>query len=326
MDNNLNENLEIGEEEEEEEDSAHLNIENIFIFPNTFNIEDSKQNDIRFYNSAVFKPKEEQSSLMNNNIKKDDIQKSKIEIDDKKNKTCEITINLKNEESKGKEKKVIFKTERTDGKKIISQNKRRKIQEAKNREKQNKSKHTKYAFDNILRKIKSMVLRHMMDFINKKIEEKYKNIGNGIKIKKLFIMEKTQTSKSKIDFNIAFMNKKLNEIFSGNISTRNSNLPPEKNKILIEELMNERDDEKREYFNELFGLTFLDCLDHFINKKFFPILQGLQLFNEIINDSENSKKKHSDTNAQDDYIDTLKYYLENYEYILRKKKSRKGRS
>ena len=85
-------------------------------------------------------------------------------------------------------------------------------------------------------------------------------------------------------------------------------------------------EEKRKYFNDLFGLTFLDCLDHFINKKFFPILQGLQLFNEIINDSNKSKKEHLDINAQDDYIDTLKYNLENYEYILRKKKSRKGRS
>ena len=322
MNNNINENLEFGEEEEE--DSAHLNIENIFI--HTLNIEDLKQNDLKFLNSLLFESAEEQSLSINNNIKKDDFQKSKIEIDGKKNKTREITVNLKNEESKGKEKKVIFKTERTDGKKIISQNKRRKIQEAKNSEKQNKSTHTKYTFDNILRRIKSIVLRHMMDFINKKIEEKYKNIGNGIKIKKLFIMEKTQVSESKIDFNIAFMNKKLKEIFSENITTRNSNLPVDKNKILIEELINEKDEEKRKYFNDLFGLTFLDCLDHFINKKFFPILQGLQLFNEIINDSNKSKKEHLDINAQDDYIDTLKYNLENYEYILRKKKSRKGRS
>ena len=322
MNNIPNEIFEI----EEEEDSSLLYIEKNCIFQYTLNREDSKQNDNQLLNVPYLKSIEAQSSLINNNIKKVDFQKSKIEINDKINKTREITYNLKNEESKGKEKKVIFKTERTDGKKIMSQNKRRKIQEAKNSEKQNKSTHTKYAFDNILRRIKSIVLRHMMDFINKKIEEKYKNIGNGIKIKKLFIMEKTQVSKSKIDFNIAFMNKKLKEIFSGNISSRNSNLPREKNKILIEELINEKDDEKREYFNDLFGLTFLDCLDHFINKKFFPILQGLQLFNEIINDSEKSKKKHLDTNAKDDYIDTLKYYLENYEYILRKKKSRKGRS
>ena len=322
MNNTPNENFEI----EKEEDSAYLYIEDNIMFPNTLNIEDSKQNDFQLLNSLLFEHAEEQSLLINNNIKKDDAQKSKIEIDDKKNKTCEITNNLKNKESKGKEKKVIFKTERTDGKKIMSQNKRRKIQEPKNSEKQNKSTHTKYTFDNILRRIKSIVLRHMMDFINKKIEEKYKNIGNGIKIKKLFIMEKTQVSESKIDFNIAFMNKKLKEIFSKNITTRNSNLPVDKNKILIEELINEKDEEKRKYFNDLFGLTFLDCIDHFVNKKFISILQDLELFDEILNDSEKSKKKRLDINAQDDYIDTLKYHLENYENNLRKKKSREVKS
>ena len=313
MNNTPNENFEI----EKEEDSAYLYIEDNIMFPNTLNIEDSKQNDFQLLNSLLFEPAGEQSLLINNNIKKDNFQRSKIEIDGKKNKTREITVNLKNEENKG---------ERTDGKKIISQNKRRKIQEAKNSEKQNKSTHTKYTFDNILRRIKSIVLRHMMDFINKKIEEKYKNIGNGIKIKKLFIMEKTQVSESKIDFNIAFMNKKLKEIFSENITTRNSNLPVDKNKILIEELINEKDEEKRKYFNDLFGLTFLDCIDHFVNKKFISILQDLELFDEILNDSEKSKKKRLDINAQDDYIDTLKYHLENYENNLRKKKSREVKS
>ena len=148
MNNTPNENFEI----EKEEDSAYLYIEDNIMFPNTLNIEDSKQNDFQLLNSLLFEHAEEQSLLINNNIKKDDVQKSKIEIDDKKNKTCEITNNLKNKESKGKEKKVIFKTERTDGKKIMSQNKRRKIQEAKNSEKQNKSTHTKYTFDNILRR------------------------------------------------------------------------------------------------------------------------------------------------------------------------------
>ena len=139
-------------------------------------------------------------------------------------------------------------------------------------------------------------------------------------------MEKTQVSESKIDFNIAFMNKKLKEIFSKNITTRNSNLPVDKNKILIEELINEKDEEKRKYFNDLFGLTFLDCIDHFVNKKFISILQDLELFDEILNDSEKSKKKRLDINAQDDYIDTLKYHLENYENNLRKKKSREVKS
>ena len=112
----------------------------------------------------------------------DNFQKQKIESEEKKlNKTQEATIKLKSAQNK-MEKNTIFKTE-----KIISRNKRNKIEEAKN-----KSIHTKYANDNMIRKIKCIIINHMMEFINKKIEEKYKNIGNGIRIKKLLKMKKEQ--------------------------------------------------------------------------------------------------------------------------------------
>ena len=94
-----------------------------------------------------------------------------------------------------------------------------------------------------------------------------------------------------------------------------------KNEILIKELINEKDDEKRTYFNNLFSLTFLDCLNHFINKKFIPILHDLELFKEIINDSNKSKKKNLDTNDKE-YLNELESYFENYENILRRKKPR----
>ena len=89
-----------------------------------------------------------------------------------------------------KTREVVFET-----KKILSQNKKNKIQE-----KKNESKHTKYANDNMIRKIKFIIINHMMDFINKKIEEKYKNIGNGTQIKKLLKMKKEQVSNTKTNY------------------------------------------------------------------------------------------------------------------------------
>ena len=102
----------------------------------------------------------------------------------------------------------------------------------------------------MIRKIKSIVINHMMDFINKKIEEKYINNGNGIRIKKLLKMKKEQVSNTKTNYNIDFMNKKLKDIFSENITSRYTNpirYPPEKNKNLIEELTIEQDEEKKNY-------------------------------------------------------------------------------
>ena len=242
----------------------------------------------------------------------DNFQKQKIEREEKKlNKTQEATIKLKSAQNK-MEKNTIFKTE-----KIISRNKRNKIQEAKN-----KSIHTKYANDNMIRKIKRIIINHMMEFINKKIEEKYKNIGNGIRIKKLLKMKKTQVSNSETSYNIGFLNKKLKDIFSENITKRYSIYPPEKNKILVEKLINEQDLEKKEYFNVLFNLTFIDCVEHFINKKYIPILRDLELFEEIIKVPEKAKLISKNINEDADYIESVKYFLENYENILRKIKVR----
>ena len=290
------------------EDSHHQYFENETI-SNKIYTEDleQKDNDNELSDNEIYFIK----GIPKNN---DNFQKQKIESEEKKlNKTQEATIKLKSAQNK-MEKNTIFKTE-----KIISRNKINKIQEAKN-----KSIHTKYANDNMIRKIKCIIINHMMEFINKKIEEKYKNIGNGIRIKKLLKMKKEQVSNTKTNYNIDFMNKKLKDIFSENITSRYTNpirYPPEKNKNLIEELINEQDEEKKNYFNNLFNLTFIDCLEHFINKKFIPILKDLELFEEIIKVPEKSKKMDLNIN-EDEYIKFLKKFLENYEYILRSIKQR----
>ena len=289
------------------EDSHHQYFENETI-SNKIYTEDleQKDNDNELSDNEIYFIK----GIPKNND--DNFQKQKIESEDKKiNKTQEATIKLKSAQNK-MEKNTIFKTE-----KIISRNKINKIQEAKN-----KSIHTKYANDNMIRKIKRIIINHMMEFINKKIEEKYKNIGNGIRIKKLLKMEKEQVSNSKTNYNIVFLNKKLKDIFSENITKRYSIYPPEKNKILVEKLINEQDLEKKEYFNVLFNLTFIDCVEHFINKKYIPILHDLELFEEIIKVPEKAKLISKNINEDADYIQTIKYYLENYENILRKIKVR----
>ena len=79
---------------------------------------------------------------------------------------------------------------------------------------------------------------------------------------------------------------------------------------------------KKQYFNNLFNLTFIDCLDHFINKKFIPILKDLESFEEIIKVPEKSKKKNIKIN-ESEYIETLRQFLENYENILRNINQRK---
>ena len=118
----------------------------------------------------------------------------------------------------------------------------------------NDSKHNKFSDDKMRRKTKHIIFQEVMNFINEKIYKIYGSIGQGIFIKKLLIINQKQLINSNILFNKHFMNKTLGEIFSENISNRYTNYPPEHNKNVIEKLINDEDEIKRNYFKKLFNL------------------------------------------------------------------------
>jgi predicted HicB family RNase H-like nuclease len=109
----------------------------------------------------------------------------------------------------------------------------------------------------------------------------------------------------------SFLDKNLKDIFSENISSRFYNFPETYNKSLIDSLINEKDEEKKIFFTELFNITFLDCLKHFRGEIYINELGGLNCF-------ENDKEKILDKCGEDgdDYVETLKYYLDNFEKIV----------
>ena len=210
-------------------------------------------------------------------------------------------INIANEEKKDKKKKCGRKRERED--------------------KDNVTEHNKYSDDNIRRKCKHLVLRSTIDLLNDKIGFIYNyNIGNGIFKKELQTINQSQKSNATIEFNKEFLNKTLEEIFSDKISGRYTNYPPDHNKKLIQSLLNETDENKKIYFQKIFGLTFIDCLKHFREEIHINELEGLKCFNDI---KEEFLQKYKDG---ENYIEQLKYYINNYEEIINKKRPRKPRN
>jgi hypothetical protein len=171
-------------------------------------------------------------------------------------------------------------------------------------------KHTKYSSDNIFKKIKSCVLEILYPLINKKIVIVYNgNIGQGIFKKILLKIKQDQILNSKDDD--IFMKKEIKDILSEDISNRFSNHLKQHNKNLIEQLLNEEDEEKRNIFKEIFGLTFIDCLEHFRGTKYFSQLQGLETLNKYCKKFENDE----------DYLKLFKHYVYNFEKeVLRKRK------
>ena len=179
--------------------------------------------------------------------------------------------------------------------------------------------HNKYSDDNIRRKCKHLVLKNTLAFINEKIFIMYGGkIGDGILKKELKIINHLQKSDASIGFDQDFLKKKLGEIFSESISGRYSNLPSIYNKKLILTLINEKDENMKKYFTDLFNISFLDCLKHYRGEVYINELGGLICFE---NDKEKIKNKYPEDG--NDYVETLQYYLDNFENIVNKKRAKK---
>ena len=93
------------------------------------------------------------------------------------------------------------------------------------------------------------------------------------------MVSQTHKIKSSIESEKLFLLKKLKDIFSENISKRLSNYSQNHNQIIIDLLINEKDEDKKNYFTKLFNLTFIECLKYFtedIVKSLMDFLDYLQ--------------------------------------------------
>ena len=184
------------------------------------------------------------------------------------------------------------------------------------------SKHDKYSDDIIRRKCKHLVIKNVLDFLNNRISFVYNGkLGNSIFKKQLKIINQQQISNPNIEFNKNLMTKTIGDIFSDDISRKYTILPLNHNKNLIYKLMNEKDEDKKVYFQKLFNLNFTQCLKHFTGEEPNELLDGLKCLkdmkNEIVNDNEEDG---------DEYYEVLEYYLNNYEAIINNKRPRKPRN
>ena len=181
----------------------------------------------------------------------------------------------------------------------------------------NNDEHDKFNDGNARRKLKRIIFTHLFKYINKQIKIKYNGkIGKGLFKKELQILNQAQIANSSVTFNKALLNKTLYDIFSDKISSRITTYPEDHNKIIIEQLIKEKDTEKRIYFQNLFSLTFLECIEYLRGDKYFEQLNGLELFSEFEEIKQDYLKKYDDG---EEYVKLLKYYLKKYEIIINKK-------
>jgi len=180
-----------------------------------------------------------------------------------------------------------------------------------------KCRHTKFSDDNTRRKIKRITISELQDYINKKIKEIYKNeIGNGLIEKKLMKLSQDQISEAGVEFDQQFLCKKLKDIFSEKVTSRITNYTSDRNKEVIDELLNDENEERRNFFKGLFDITFGDCIKYFRGDYLYnEYLQGLKKFSDI--------KEQFEKNEGDIFTKHFIKYLYNYEKIINNKRPRK---
>lgn len=167
--------------------------------------------------------------------------------------------------------------------------------------------------DNEIKKGRNILLNSIFRFVNKKIRIIFNNdIGKGISIKQFVKISKKELNHSNVEFDKNYLNIKLKEIFSGDISGKFTNFLINKNEKLLQNLI------KIDYFKELFELTFLQCIEHINGTKFIPLLEGFETLDEILLNEEEKLKEND--------IENYKYIIENYKQCVENKFSRKPRA
>ena len=168
--------------------------------------------------------------------------------------------------------------------------------------------------DNIIRKCKNFLLSHTRKFINDKIKEIYNSdIGGGIWKKEILDINSEQKSDNKINTIKNLLKKTLKDIFSTNISLRYTSYLFNHNEIIIQKLLNENDESKKEKFQKLFNITFSDCLKKFVdNSNECDELEGFPNFDDIKSDLKDDKE----------CLEKMKNFFLYFEDIIKSKKPR----
>ena len=287
--------------------NVNNNIKSFFDIPN-FNMINSSQksyNNYPLFISPNFSIFNINNIITTQNQKINEIEKEESTMPIEKN---TFFINQLNKEDKNEQKEKLKNgidsiDNKIENKELL--NKKRKAN--------NKNEHqSQFASDNIIKKIRIMILNAIIKFINEKLKIFFNNdIGKGICIKQLLPINRTILSHSSVEYDKEFLNKKLKEILSS-ISNKFTNVMDNKNKELIKYLINLED--KGNYFKELFELSFLDCLEHICGRKNSELLNGLPNIDNIL--------IKNDKIINEDQLNIYRNIINNYELIIERKKKR----
>jgi len=186
--------------------------------------------------------------------------------------------------------------------------------------------HTKYAQDNMIRKLKPYFKDSLINLVNLNIQKYIRfpnNMVNGTRYKKLEILNinQKQVKDISVELNRELLGKTIKEFFSVKISGNYSNYPENYNALLIEEIYKNENGEKVRCILEK---TILESLKYFRMDEDvyydpnYSCLKGLE--KSFIDFKKELLEKNNEKYAND-MVDLIK----NFEVIYANKRSRAKR-
>ena len=166
--------------------------------------------------------------------------------------------------------------------------------------------HSRNTTDNIFNKIKRVIFKYIIEKVNGSLRFTYKRFLN-------FNTDISQNLKK--DYNIELMEKTIKQIFEENTPSNRSDISNEevknKNKLIIKEIFDKNEETET---IKILNTKFIDLLKQEETKKY--------IIDKIKNKVE---KKGTKTNTEnsDDYMEKVRYWVENYENWFYEKRGRK---
>ena len=282
------------------------------------NTEDTEKDDKHIYNqNYIFNQKIEDEKeylkiFPNNNIDNDSINQSlndlsmeNLYFQQRNNNQENMSISLKEELSDLNQKSYTSKNENDIKNEYIGIKR--------------ETKNNTYSPDKMRKRVRIIALKAIIYFINEKIKSFYKNIGKGLLEKQFKDIDKTNLSHSNVGYDKIFLEYKLKEIFSWNISSKITTLLKEHNKNLLGQLINS--EIAGNYIKELFEMTFSQCLEHIQGKKYYEILNGLMNFEKTVDYFCDEKEKNDNI-----FRESFHLVFMNYQELVERKSTRKPKN
>lgn len=238
------------------------------------------------------------------------------------------STDVKGEKEKEKENKIFEITKEPKKNKDLEEIKELKEFKLLGQKRESEN-HTKFAFDNLVRKIKSKLVSAILIILNKSLQkeekteikttlkETQKQKKGDIKSECFLKPEQSIMLDTKVKYNLDLLKMTLREIFSKNVSEKVKNYSKEHqldyNKNFIEKI---KDDERKEKTNAILDMTFLQCMEHYRGSKRYDVLSGLEIEYE-----KDIEQMSDDVEYMENFIEHLKYF----EVLYANKKSRNSK-